>query len=493
MRNKIILFLSLLIPFTLAFIYVWITAADVAFREDLFMASGGCVEKYLNGTLTFTDLWRPVFFCRLLGYHLLEIANIKFFSLNSNIIVLLIPFFILVSAILIYREYRKSLSPYRSQGFIAATFIIIALIIFNVIQNEGLNFAYGLAYQYSMPFLIGSFISIDLFFSKDSGKYWPPAFILSALAVLVFGETKVIPFVMATGVTFLCYLLTRSQTFPKNIQFRVLLISIFLISITFLWIFRISYNNFVPYSLSGSYYTIVVEVFSYPSEALQFLFSAFGASVIGVDAFFAYDFISFHTMVILGIIVVLLYVSALVLFFRSHMYERTYLPFFLIMLTFTYLIFVTFGRLFYAKDVGMASHYTCVSIYGIVAIVWIFIFIFARPVKTNVFLKSTLFTGLAIIFAGLLLTSTAVWRIQPERKAYFERLQDIAMRVDTATPGELHKFSMIDAHTPEDLSQYEEQVSERIRESLRLLRKYNLNVYRAAPADREQHLLSKYK
>jgi hypothetical protein len=116
----------------------------------------------------------------------------------------------------------------------------------------------------------------------------------------------------------------------------------------------------------------------------------------------------------------------------------------------------------------MASRYTCVSIYGLVAIVWIFIFILAQSKISNTLLKSTLFAGFAMIFSGLLLTSILEWGTQPVKKAHFNELRDIAMRVDTATPEELSKF----AERPE-----------LVRESLRLLREYKINVYRTEPVD----------
>jgi len=61
--------------------------------------------------------------------------------------------------------------------------------------------------------------------------------------------------------------------------------------------------------------------------------------------------------------------------------------------------------------------------------------------------------------------------MQPQRKANFEQLHDIAMRVDTATPEELFKFGYLD--------------TERTRDSLKLLREYKLNVYTAAPAEKK--------
>jgi hypothetical protein len=67
-----------------------------------------------------------------------------------------------------------------------------------------------------------------------------------------------------------------------------------------------------------------------------------------------------------------------------------------------------------------------------------------------------------MIFTGLLLTSIVVWHVQPVRKANFEQLYDIAMRVDTATYDELLKF---------------EAPPEQVRDSLRLLRQHKLNIY----------------
>ena len=125
MRAKVILVLSVMIPFMLVFIYVYTTANDFVAGDDMFMIKGGFIESYLKGTLTFNDLWRPLHVSRTLGYNLLLIVNIKLSSMNSKLLALLIPFFILASAILIYREYRKSLLPEHSPEFIAATFFIL--------------------------------------------------------------------------------------------------------------------------------------------------------------------------------------------------------------------------------------------------------------------------------------------------------------------------------------------------------------------------------
>lgn len=465
MRAKVIFSLSLLIPFALLFIYVWTTATDLVFRDDMYLIKGGLIESYLNGTLSFADLWRPSDGQRFLGYNLLMLANIKWFSMNCRISALLIPFCIMASAILIYRDYRKSLYPEHSPEFIAATFLVLTFIIFNVIQWEGLIFGYALSYQSSMPFFIASFLSLEFFLLKGDYKYLPTALILTALAILLFSGKIYIVFIPVLASTFLCYVLTRRSSLTKYFWLRALLISAFLMFIAFLYVFRINHND---YAYASKHVFFAAEIFANPLEALRFLFAAFGASFVGVDAFFACTYFSFDAIVLLGLMLVLLYVLALILFFRSRMYERTYLPFYLIMQTFFYFGFMIFIRFGLGVDYGMASRYTYISIFGLAAMFWIFIFILARPVKPNVLLKGAIFTGFAVIIAGLLLTSMIVWRIQPDRKAYLAQLLGIAMRVDTATDEELLKFT---------------ERPEQVRASLRLLRAYKLNAYRANTVD----------
>lgn len=461
--------MSILIPFALLFIYVWTTATDFVFRDDMYMIKGGFIESYLNGTLTFADLWRPSNSMRILGYALLQILSIKWFSMNSKLIALMVPFFMLVSALLIYRDYRKSLIPKCAPEFIAASYIILSLIIFNVIQWEGFIFGIGIGSPYPMPFIIASFISLELFLLKGELKYLPAALLLPPLAILVFGGKLVFVFAPTLGATFLCYLFTCRTHLTKDFWFRVLIVSVFLAALAFLYIYKIDYNDYVmPFS---QYAADLHEILSRPLEAMQFLLTAFGGSVVGIDAFFACSYFSFNSIVIIGLITLLIYFLALILFFRSRMYERTYLPFFLIMQTLFYLGFMTIGRFrLGGLDYGMASRYTCVSIYGLVAIVWIFIFILARSERLNALLKGTIYAVSLMICAGLLLTSIAVWNNRPGQKAFFAQLHDIAMRVDTATPEELSKF----AERPEV-----------VRESLLLLREHKLNVYRHAPVDRK--------
>lgn len=456
-RKKIIFCLSLLLPFGIMLLYVWMTAAELPLRDDIYIIKGGPIESFLNGTLTFSDLWRPSDGQRFLGYNLFLLASARWFLLNYKVLALMIPFFILCAALLVYREYKKSLLPERSPEFVAATFFVLTFIIFNVTQWESLIFGYALAYQSSMPFFIISFITLELFLSRGGSTYFAAAVISASLAVLVFSGKLYIVFAPALLCTFLCYVLTKQVSLTKDFRLRVLLIILFLSIIAFIYSYRIQYNDYVSEQV---FYA--AEIFAHPSKAAQFLLASFGSSVVGIDVFFSASYFSFPAVVALGCFIVFFYMTALVLFLKTRMYEKTYLPFFLIMLTLFYLVFMTFRRFGLGMDYGMASRFAYISLFGLAAVSWIFIYTLSRRDQPKTLVRIFIFAGLSMILAGLLLTSIMVWRIQNDRRAYFVQLNDIAMRVDTATDEELINISVW---------------PEQVRGALKLLREYNLNIY----------------
>jgi len=462
MKSKTLFSLSLLLPFALAFAYAWTTAPALICRDDLSLIKGGWVESYLNGTLTFADLWRPNDFSRTLGYNLLMLADIKWFSMNSRILALMNPFFILASALLFYQVYRKSLAPEHSPGFVALTFLALTFIIFSVIQWEVLIFGYALVYHSSMLFFIASFISLELFLVNGQRKYLFLTVALHAVAILVFGGKLYITYAPALGVTFLSYALIKSSGLAKSFWLRSLTIAVFLAIIAWIYIYQLHQKDYV-----AEHVFFISGILAHPFTAFQFILASFGASIVSVDTFFACHYFSFHSILLIGFLVVFYYILSVFLFFKSRMYDRTNLPLFLIMQTLFYFGFMMIVRFGLGVDYGMASRYTYVSVCGLAAIVWIFIFVLTRPDKPKLILKGTIYSGLAIIFSALLLSTVIEWHVRPFKKVEFTKLANIAMRVDTASAEELSLIWLW---------------PEQARASLQILREHKLNVYRKAPS-----------
>jgi len=440
------------------FLYVWTTATDLVIRDDMYVIKGGPVENYLNGTLSFADLWRASDSTRFLFHNLLILANLELFSMNNRIFALMIPFCILASVLLIYREYSRSLLPQCSREWIAGSFIVISLLVFNVIQWEGLIFGYALVYQAPIPFYLASFLAMESYVIRGEIRCRTAALILCGVAILLMGMKVGVAFGPALIVTYLCHVMVFRDSLTKDFWRRSLTMAVFLAGFIFIYYYKINHNDYVAQPVFFGR-----EMLADPVGTAKFLLAAFGASLISIDAFFACDFISFEGMIAAGLIIVLLYSLAVALFWQMRMYEKTYLPFFLIVLTCFYVLLMSFRRFGLGIDYGMASRYTYLTVLGLAAICWVFIFALSYSERMSLFLKSAISAALAVILSGVFLTSAVVWQVQPSRKAYLEKLRDIAMRVDTATDDELSWFGERPAQ---------------VRASLQLLRQHKLNVYR---------------
>ncbi len=465
MKKNIIFSLSLLLPFGMMLLYVWLTASELPLRDNIYLIAGGPIEAFLKGTLTFSDLWRASDGQRFLGYNLFLLANVKWLSLNDKALALCIPVFILFATVLLYCNYKKSLLPERSPEFIAASFFVLSFIIFNVIQWESLIFGYALAYQSSMPFFIMSFITLEKFLDHGGRKNFAAASISMALAVLVFSGKLYIVFAPALLCTFICFVFTKHVRFTQDFRLRVLLIILLLSVITFIYSYRIQHNDYVSDQV---FYA--EQIFADPFQAAQFLLASFGSSVVGIDMFFASSYLTFQTVVTFGCFIVLLYMAALILFVNRRLYEKTYLPFFLIMLTLIYVIFMTFRRFGLGLDYGMASRFAYIHLFGLAAVSWIFLYTLSGRNQLKAFVKPFVFAGVGIILAGLLLTSVIVWQVQPSRRAYLMQLKNIAMHLDTASTEDLALFG---------------ECPDQVRASLQLLREHKMSVYRGISVEKQ--------
>lgn len=463
MKKNIIFSLSLLLPFVMMLLYVWLTASELPLRDNIYLIAGGPIEAFLKGSLTFSDLWRASDGQRFLGYNLFLLANVKWLSLNDKALALCIPVFILFAAVLLYCNYKKSFLPERSPEFIAASFFVLSFIIFNVIQWESLIFGYALAYQSSMPFFMMSFITLERFLDHGGRKNFVAASISMALAVLVFSGKLYIVLAPALLCTFICYVFTQHVRFTQDFRLRVLLIVLLLSVIIFIYSYQIQHNDYVSDQV---FYA--AEIFANPLQAAQFLLASFGVSIIGIDAFFAFSFLTLQTVVALGCFVVILYIAALLLFVNQKMYKKTYLPFFLIIQTLIYMVFMTFRRFGLGLDYGMASRFAYIHLLGLAAIIWIFIFALTRRKQLRLFKKLFLYGAGGVILSGLLMGSAVTWHVQPGRRAYFKQLNDIAMRVETATDEELMNIGVW---------------PDQVRGALRLLREHDLSIYRKGRTD----------
>jgi len=455
-KSKLILMASVLIPFLHIMFFVSDTGGSTAFRDDMYLIKGAVVEKFCNGTLTFADLWRPTGGSRLLGYNLLLLANTAWCGLRSRPIVLLIPFVLLATAILLYRDYQRSLAGLCSPALFAGSYFLPMFLLFNLTMWEALTFEYAIIFVWSVPWFLASFYALENLVLKGGGYSWLLAILISGTAVLLFGQTSSFAFGASLAITFGCRVVFNRQKLQKERLIRALAGAAVLGLIAFLYLYRIKENDYFPFTQYMN-----LRIFAHGWNVLRFVLVTLAGSVVGVDA--ATKYLSSESIVALGSLVAMAYALALTLYFKTRMHERTYLPVFLIAYTLAFIASMTMGRFQYGLWYGMASRYTCSTLCGIIAIVWIYLFAFAKTAVKP--LRYTLVGVTILVFAGMCWTSVLEWRTQPYRKETFQRLSEIALRVDTASDEELANF---------------EERPYLVRDSLRVLKRYQLNVYRAA-------------
>ena len=432
MKSKLILIVAILIPFLHIMFFVWNTGNGIVFRDDMYLIKGSVVEKFCNGALTFADLWRPTGGSRLLGYNLLLLLNTAWCGLNSRLIVLLIPFVLLATAFLLYKDYPKSLAGLCSPALIAGTYSIPMLLLFNLTMWEGLTFDYAIIFVWSVPWFIASFYALNCVVQNGSRNSWLIAILTSGLAFLVFGQTSSFAFGAALILTFGCDIAINRQRMPKGFPLRALKGAAMLVAIAFLYLYRITDNDYFPRTQYMDWH-----IFAKLRDMLQFILVTLAASVLGEGVVQRY--FSLRAVVALGLVVALVYLLTVIIYFREHMYQRTSLPFFMIAYALAFACLVTMGRVQYGVLYGIASRYTCSTICGIIAIVWINLFMLAKPAATRL-ARSSAAAIIIVILAGMCWTSIVEWRIQPFRKNTVERLREIALRADIASDEELADF-----------------------------------------------------
>jgi hypothetical protein len=452
---------SILLPFVYILVFVRHGAGDIVLRDDMYLISGGVVEKFCAGTLTFSDLWRAAANTRLLGYNLLLIANTAWFGLNSRLTVLLIPFFLLASAVLIYKDFRRSLAGLVSPAWIAGIYSLPMLALFNVALWEGLSFEFGIIFIWSVPWFIASYYAIERALADGRRHLWLAATLFTGTAVLVFGQTASFAYIAALAATVGVNVAIHRGSIPR---IRIAFLGAFIGLLVFLYMVRIGVDNYFPdWRLMN--WSVVTE----PWNALIFVLASLSASVVGINT--AQHYLPFEAIVGIGLLVACLYLAALLLYFRARMHERTYLPLLLIFYSLAFIGFMTVGRFEFGLRYGMASRYTCNSIYGILAIVWIALFAFFKRSGTSEAVRRAIPVVMVVIFAGIAWTAPLEWKMLPERRVFFEnRIRD-ALTLETATDQDLIKF---------------EERPDLVRNALSVLKRYRLNAYRKFPQPSSQ-------
>ena len=429
------------------------------------------VDKYFNGNLTFHDLWRSYLEHRTLAYHLIFLGNAILFQLNTLIDIHMSAVIVLITAILVFFQYKKSMIGLANERFVQISFITISIIIFSLNQWEIITLGIGVVLFLRVMIFIMSFSVLNdiLLKNKLERNNVIKLTILIISSVLLFGAGYFPACIGSMVVVLLIKILSMggsSKGFLSLIRYtKVYNKTLMLISSTaavgiYLYLYNISNDNM------GTYTPIVqklIYIIYNPVESVKFFLLSNTASILGVE--FAQSYLNEGIMLFIGGFVILLYILSVIIFIRLKMYKNTYLPILFILHSLLICSIILVGRLSYGITYGMSSRYVVETQLGIIGVAWIFIYYYKVKIKSFDLknFKSVL-TALIICFilGGQVISNIHEWRTSPYRKIAFEKMRSIAANSENYSNDDLMIF------------QYEPQ---QVRVGIEIMKKYKLNVF----------------
>lgn len=469
LKKNCILILSLLFLFSYYIFYIHSATANVVF-QDQFRYLETVIEKYFNGSLSFSSLWIDKVEHRVFAYKLIFLGNALFFHLNTILEMYIGAVILLSISIIVYIIYRKSLINFSNETFIQTSFLIIAFIIFSLSQHANVYFSGGMALMLAVLMFLVTFIVLDKIIINENNS-------TNIQLVLFSLSTFFTATIFGTGYSsgFLCslllVLLLKISIIEKNFNKRnlkTLSVAIVTLIVT-AFIYLYNFDENLKGSSSDYFINKMIGILSNPLSSIKFFLLTIAGSFIHGDRYSHYlnQSPTFVTIIsLIGLVLLSLYVYSIKLFISSHMYKKTYLPIFLIFYALFTCILILVGRLDYGITYGMQPRYITSTQYGIIGCLWILMYYLQSNKDLPTFKKYALILVLLVIFSGEIITNIQEWKIAPYRKADFERMRNVAISYGSNDSNGLKK----------EVKLFND-VEERVIHGLKILKKYNLNVW----------------
>jgi hypothetical protein len=338
-------------------------------------------------------------------------------------------------------------------------YIIITFIIFSLNQWENIVMSNGIALMAQMLFFILVYVYSDiLLINGRSVKNILVLILALAFGILVFGGGYVPALIISLISAILLDIYLKKPQIKSNVL-NYLIILLTSASMLFIYFYKISEGN--TGTEGGSVIEKCTFILKHIIDALQYFFLSVASSVVGVNLSDAY--INIYIVEFIGVVLTLAYVGTIILYFKSKMYEKTYVPLMLIIQTFLVYMMILVGRFDYGIKYGMSSRYVTYTQYGLIAILWVmFYFLCENSDTVSKVLKNSLLFVIGLIVVGQSLTNLKEWQIAPYRKANFTKMQMMALY-----PSEFDKndFNLFQSDT------------EKVFKGIDIIKKYKLNVY----------------
>jgi hypothetical protein len=417
-------------------------------------------EKIMLGNISLMDYWTSYGGHRSPLQLGLFFLNIRFFGYNTQIEIFGGLLFQLLSSLCIINVFmKKNINKKKYDLKIQLLSLSFLLAVFSLNQWEILTLEFSLAFMIRIFCYIGIFILLNhcLF---DMNSYKDHIIIISFLIINIIcfiGQAYFIAFIGAISIiTFVHFLINYSK--DKLIYLK-----------NYLCLYSAAIIGTIIY-LRNSGYISQINGINKISIGI-FLLNFIKGTLLMLGSSLCQNISTSHYKlgILLGMLIALLYIFALVLYFKKKKYLKTYLPFLLIIYCFINIIIIVYTRSFrFNLSYLTSSRYTCETTLGLIGIFWIFAEEILNSKKllgyfNNIKLFSVYFS-FSIIVVGLISVAYVENDIGFYRGKNFENIRDIIPFADSMTDEEL-KWNLF---------QTEPKL---LRSGISLLKKHNLNVF----------------
>ncbi len=458
-RNRKILFLILFIQLLLIIIYIYNSTENIVYQDGLAPVNINLIEKFYAGKLYFNDLWKEYNGINIFGGLFITLVNVVFFRLNTRFEMLLAVFFMFITSLVMFDYFRKLVKKIVSNKIVQISFGLIIFIYFSLNQWE--NFVFNGGSMHIMTIL--PFVLMMIFYDKFIQSKFRIKNVFNYLLIVIFSILLGGQYTFGLVVSLLTGIFLK-KIFDKknNFDYKKSIFSIVIFIIIYLLFYLSALNNNVATGSSG-----VLNLFNDPISSLKFIFLTFSGTLIGVDLFNRLN-MGINLGSLIGLIVVLTYLYALILYFKSKMSKKTIVPLVMVIYSIVTVGIIFVSRFSYGIGYGLTSRYTTSTMLGLIGCFIIFLYsLFSKRYFKKIKIISLNNFPIIVIFLFILicqfLTIVNEWIISPHRKVFYEKLEVMALNLDN--------------YSKEDLSLFQAKNIDYIFNAFAVFKKYELNVF----------------
>ncbi|MFA5160819.1 MAG: hypothetical protein WC421_01105 [Elusimicrobiales bacterium] len=449
--------------------YAWytrVTTMDVAWFSYLTQLQ--IADKLFTHTLTFKDMFVRYGEHGLLGHNIISLANIAWFRLNTLFDAYLNVGIVAGCGAIAYYACRSSFGDRRGL-YAQIPLLLLCVLMFSVLQEACTGDMETQVRLGTLSFMTAAY-AMSRYMLNPHKKFPALEITLLFLSVNIFGTLYSISWQPALAGLMVFDCIARRR-FEKNYVW----IFAAMVACWVLYCYQYQYNPFLKSDpAQPGILGKMAMMAAHPYEPMKSIFAYLGSATL--NGFLFFDGVIPHPRVftVNGLFVFSVYVYAAVVYFRTGMYQKTFLPPMMMAYTFFIIILVQLGR---PGDWswGTSYWYTVHVKFGLAACVWILgldllerrAAAAAQAGRTSEIRAVTAAYAVvaAVLLAVQIYSSYRDWRRAPYVMQWFEGIANYALNPDG---------TVIDAAgtTPMRLS------SEDSRRAIEIMRKYKLSVYR---------------